>query len=114
MSNRLGPLQYGIIVLTIITALIHLGLGVTFLPDFFGILFLLNGITYLLLLAGLYFIPQLANRRSLIRWLLLAFTALTFVLYFAFNWPDIWGLGGIVDKTVELILIVLLLIDIRN
>lgn len=114
MSNRLGPLQYGIIVLTIITALIHLALGFTFMPDFLGIMFILNGIAYLALLAGLYFIPQLAQWRSMIRWLLLAFTIITFVLYFVFNWPDIWGLGGLVDKAVELILIILLLIDIRN
>ena len=37
MKSRLGALQYGIIVLTVITALIHLVLGITFIPDFLGI-----------------------------------------------------------------------------
>ena len=114
MRSRLGALQYGIIILTIITALIHLGLGFAFIPDFLGIAFILNGITYLLLLAGLYFVPQLAERRGLIRWLLLAFTAVTFVLYFVFNWPDIWGLAGLFDKAVELLLIILLILDRGN
>ena len=89
MNNRLGTLQYGIIALTVITALIHLVLGITFFPDFLGILFILNAIGYLVLLAGLYFVPQLAKRRGTFRWLLLAFTAVTFVLYFVFNWPDL-------------------------
>ncbi len=114
MNNRLGTLQYGIIALTVITALIHLVLGITFFPDFLGILFILNAIGYLVLLAGLYFVPQLAKRRGTFRWLLLAFTAVTFVLYFVFNWPNIWGLGGLVDKAVELLLIILLLIDLRK
>lgn len=114
MNNRLGTLQYGIIALTVITALIHLVLGITFFPDFLGILFILNAIGYLVLLAGLYFVPQLAKRRGTFRWLLLAFTAITFVLYFVFNWPNIWGLGGLVDKAVELLLIILLLIDLRK
>lgn len=114
MKNRLGALQYGIIALTIITALIHLGLGITFIPDFLGYMFLLNGIGYLVLLACLFFIPQLAQWHGAIRWLLLAFTALTFVLYFVFNWPNIWGLAGLIDKGVELVLMVLLVVDMRN
>ena len=114
MKSRLGALQYGIIILTIITALTHLILGFRFWPDFLGIMFVLNGVGYLVLLACLYFIPQLAERRGIFRWLLLAFTAVTFVLYFVFNWPDIYGLGGLIDKAVELVLIILLIIDIRN
>ena len=113
MNKSLGSRQYAIIVLTVITAIIHLLLAFRFLPGFLGILFILNGIGYLVLLIGLYFIPQLAPRRSLIRWLLLGFTALTFVLYFVMNWPDVWGLMGLVDKGVELLLIILLLLD-RN
>ncbi|MCB8982926.1 MAG: hypothetical protein H6659_03800 [Ardenticatenaceae bacterium] len=110
--SRFTPKQIGIIVLTTITALIHLFLGFTSLGDgFFGIVFLLNGLGYLTLLVALYFIPQLADRRPLIRWALLGFTAVTFVLYFVFNWPDVWSVLGIIDKTVELILIILLWLD---
>ena len=114
MTKDLGSRQYAIIVLTVITAIIHLLLGFRFLPDTFGILFILNGIGYLVLLIGLYFVPQLAPRRNLIRWLLLAFTAVTFVLYFVFNWPDVWGPMGLVDKGVELVLIILLWLDRKS
>jgi hypothetical protein len=114
MSKSLSSRQYAIIGLTVITAIIHLILGIRFLPDFLGILFILNGIGYLVLLIGLYFIPKLAPQRNLIHWLLLAFTALTFVLYFVFNWPDVWGLMGLVDKGIELLLIILLLLDRSN
>ncbi len=110
--KKLGSLQYGIIALTVITAVIHLGLGL-----FFGAInpmFLLNGVGYLVLLAALYFIPQLAPQRSLIRWVLLAYTAVTFILYFVFNWPDVWGPIGLIDKGVELVLIILLWLDRDN
>lgn len=114
MSNRLSGLQYGIVILTVITAAIHLFHGIQTLSAGFGMLFVLNGIGYVVLIVALYFIPQLAAQRSLIRWLLLAYTAVTFVLYFVFNWPDIWEPVGIVDKVVELILIVLLFLDRKS
>lgn len=114
MSARLGPLQYIIILLTVVTALIHLFLGIGFIPDTLGYIFVLNAVGYLVLLAALYFIPQLAGRRGLIRWLLIAFTAVTFILYFVFNWPDVWGVMGIIDKAVELLLIILLILDRGN
>ena len=76
MSNKItiGPLQWGIILLTIATAGIHISL---LFPD---VLFILNGLGYLTLLAALYLpIPALANYRSLIRWVLMGFTALTII-----------------------------------
>ena len=112
MTASLNPKRYAIIALTVITAVIHiiLGIGST---DFFRILFILNGLGYLALVVGLYFLPPLARQRGLIRWLLLIYTALTFVLYFVFNWPEIWGPLGLIDKAVELVLIILLWLD-RN
>jgi hypothetical protein len=109
MTSSLNPRRYAIIVLTVITALIHLGLGFTTSNT----LFILNGLGYLVLIVALYFIPQLVEQRALIRWVLLAYTAVTFVLYFVFNWPNIWGPAGLADKAIELILIVLLWLD-RN
>lgn len=104
MSN----LKTGVIVLTVITALIHLVLGVGQLPGPFGIVFVLNGLGYLALLAGLYFIPQVAHMRSMIRWVLLGYTAVTFLGYFILN-PDAFSSPlGLFDKAVELILMVLL------
>lgn len=111
MSQSLGTRQYAIIALTIITAAIHLILGFPQLPGFFGIIFLLNAVGYVALVVALYFIPGLAPQRSLIRWALLAYTAVTFILYFVFNWPDIWGPLGLIDKAVELVLIILLWMD---
>lgn len=109
-SVQLGQRQYLIIGLTVVTAIIHLVLGVLNLPNG-GILFVLNGIGYLALVAGLYFVPQLAAQRSLVRWALIGFTAVTVVLYFVFNWPDVWNVMGIVDKLIELALIGLLLME---
>ena len=114
MAKRLGPLQYGIIVLTAITALMHLFLGIGSLPDTFGYMFILNSVGYIVLLVALYFIPSLSEQRTIIRWLLIAYTAVTFILYFVFNWPDVWNTLGIIDKIVELVLIILLLIESRQ
>lgn len=110
-SVPLTPQRIGIILLTLATAIIHLILAFTS-GGFFLVAFLLNAIGYLVLLGALYLTPDfLAGQRSLVHWALLAFTAVTFVLYFVFNWPDIWGTLGIVDKSIELLLIILLIAD---
>ena len=108
MVANLSGRQKAIAALTVATALIHIVLGIMS-EGTFMIIFILNGLGYLALLAALYFLPQFAAQRSLVRWALLAFTAVTFVLYFVFNWPDIWSPMGIVDKVIELLLIILLL-----
>lgn len=112
MMKKLGSLQYAIIILTVVTAVIHLVLGVAF--GEVNPLFILNGIGYLVLVVALYFVPQLAAQRSLVRWALILFTAVTFILYFVFNWPDIWGPIGLLDKAIELVLIILLWLDRNN
>jgi hypothetical protein len=110
MVANLSSRQKAIVGLSVATAVIHLIMAILSRDDtMFLVLFLLNGIGYLVLIAALYFLPQTAGQRSTVRWVLLAYTAVTFVLYFVFNWPDIWGPVGIVDKVVELILIILLL-----
>lgn len=63
MNRTLTPIQIGVVVLTLITALIHLGLGFPFTSPL-GILFLLNGLGYIALVAALYFMPQFAARRG--------------------------------------------------
>jgi hypothetical protein len=105
-SVRLGPLQYAIIVLTAATAVIHLTL------TFPSPLFILNGLGYLVLLGALYLpIPQLANYRSLVRYALIAYAALTVIL---------WVIMGsripiaYVAKVIEVVLIVLLFIESRQ
>ncbi len=107
MVANLSGRQKAIVGLTVVTAVIHVVLGIISGGSFM-VIFLLNGLGYLALLAGLYFLPQLAGQRSMVRWAFLAFTAVTFILYFVFNWPEIWNPMGIVDKLVELVLIILL------
>ena len=100
----IGSLQWGIILLTVATAVIHFSL---ILP-----LFILNGLGYLVLLAGLYLpIPALANYRSWVRWVLLGYTALTIIL---------WVIMGVrsplayIDKAIEVVLIGLLFMESRQ
>jgi hypothetical protein len=103
---QIGPLQIAIILLTVATAVIH------FTLVFPSVIFILNGLGYLALLAVLYLpIPQLANYRRLTRWALIGYTALTVVL---------WVIGGsripiaYVDKVIEVVLIVLLWLEGRQ
>ncbi|MCL4834345.1 MAG: hypothetical protein KJZ86_18015 [Caldilineaceae bacterium] len=104
----LGRLQYAVIVLTLLTALLHLALGIGFFQDTLGKLFVLNGVGYLALLAALYFLPQFAGMRSTVRWVLMAFTALTIVAYFVMNDQALTSPPGLLDKAIEVALIVLL------
>jgi hypothetical protein len=105
-ANRIGGLQIGIILLTVATAVIHLVLGVpNMLP-----MFVLNGIGYLVLVIALY-LPRLAAYRTYTRWALIAFTAVTII-----GWVVIGERNTIayVDKLIEVALIVLLFIEMRQ
>ncbi len=102
-TTTLGPLQYGIILLTVATAAIHFSL---LFPD---PLFILNGLGYLALLLALYLpLSALESYRHLIRWTLLAYTAVTVVL-----WIFIGSRVPIayIDKAIEVALIVLLWLE---
>jgi hypothetical protein len=101
-----AALQIGIAVLTLGTALIHFRLN---FPDP-G--FILNGLGYLTLLAALFLpVPQLANRRNVVRWVLIGYTALTIFLWILFGMRVPIGYA---DKVIEVALIVLLLLDARR
>jgi hypothetical protein len=102
---KLG-LGVGIFVLTLGTALIHLYLGL----GIGNTLFVLNGLGYLGLLAALQLpIPQLARFRNVVRWVLVAYTALTIVLWFVM--APYYSVIGYVDKAIEVVLIALLIAD---
>lgn len=110
MSATLNTRRYLIILLTVVTGLIHL----VILGFLFGepqILAILNGLGYLALLAALYFIPQLAGMRSLIRWALIAYAAITIILYFFLDSQPLTNPLGLVTKAMEIALIVLLWMD---
>jgi Na+-transporting NADH:ubiquinone oxidoreductase subunit NqrB len=73
-------------------------------------LFILNGLGYLGLLAVLQLpIRQLARFRSAARWALIVFAALTIVLFFIM--APAYPIIGYVDKAIEVALIALLLAD---
>lgn len=99
-------LELGIFVLILATAVIHLYAGLSW-----GVtLFTLNGLGYLGLWAALRLpIPQLVRFRGAVRWVLIAYTALTIVLYF-FMAP-FYSTIGIADKVIEVALVALLLAD---
>ena len=101
-------LRIGIIVLTVVTAAVHLYLGFQGLP-----LFVLNGLGYLALLAALYLpVPRLLPYRNAVRWVLVGYTALTIVLWLVIT-GGISAAIGYMDKVVEVLLIVMLLAEAR-
>jgi hypothetical protein len=107
-------LGVGICVLTVATAGIHLYLALTAIGSMgfnFGVmLFILNGLGYLGLLAILQLpIRRLARFRSAARWALIVFAALTIVLFFIM--APVYMIIGYVDKAIEVALIALLLAD---
>jgi hypothetical protein len=110
-------LRGGIFLLTLATALIHIFLAFSAIPYYglnFGvILFILNGLGYLGLLAVLQLpIPRLVRFRSAARWVLVAYAALTIVLW-AIMAP-MYDFIGYTDKAIEIVLIALLLADART
>lgn len=103
------------VTLALITAVVHLFLGFRDLSTPFGIMFVLNGLGFLGL-TGLFVlpIPTLAPFRGPVRWILIGYSALTFVLYFVFNGLNLNLISGI-TKAAELGLIAVLWIDrVRN
>jgi hypothetical protein len=107
-------LGVGIFLLTLATAFIHLFLAFSAIPYFglnFGvILFILNGLGYLGLLGVLQLpIPQLRRFQSAARWALVAFAALTIVLWLIM--APVYDFIGYTDKAIEIALIMLLIAD---
>ena len=105
-SLKINPVQIGIIIFTVITAVIHIFLGKP--------LFILNGLGYFALLV-VYFLPNpLAQRwHPLVRWLFAGYILLIIILYFVFHPNGTWqddGLG-LATKMVEVILLLLLMLD---
>lgn len=108
-NTRIGALQIGVIVLTIATALVHLQRGIEFgMP-----MFIANGIGYLVLVAALYApIAFLMPYRKWVRWALIAFTLVTIIGWVAIG--DKAEMVGWITKAIEVALVVLLLLDMRQ
>jgi hypothetical protein len=96
-----------VIILTVLTALMHLGLGIPDIPNPMGILFIFNSLGYLALLAGLYFIPQLVAYRIQVRYALIGYTLVTIVAYFVVHLAagDSVISPGLANKAIEVALV---------
>lgn len=112
-------LRWAVIILTVVTALIHLALGIGGLlgqPDVLSVLFIFNGLGYFALLAAVFLdMPFFATRRALAHYLLMLFAAVTIVAFFAINFSrlDQQGPAAIVTKGDELLLIVATFLHLR-
>jgi hypothetical protein len=110
MSSSDVPQQstkWPIIILTVLTALIHFSRAAAD-PEI-RILFALNGLGYLILVAAFY-LPQLQGLNRRIRWVFIGYTLLTIILYFV--WAGAAGEWvapmGPIDKVIEITLVILL------
>ncbi len=79
------------------------------LPVSLSVLFILNFVGYIVLGVALY-LPFLLKIQRIVRWLLIVYTAVTIAAYFLIAGTHGETLG-IVDKVIEVALIVLLLVD---
>jgi hypothetical protein len=99
-------IRIGVVVLTLMAAIVHLSL---LFPD---PVFILNGIGYLALLAGLYLpVPRLVPHRRVVRWALLGYATLTILAWVAIGERTLLGYS---TTAGEVALIALLLIEGRR
>lgn len=102
VQPRYGIMRMGIILLTVATAVIHFVLA-------FDWLFYANALGYLILLALLYLPgPALAPYRGIVRWLLIAYAAVTVVAWISFGTRSPIAYA---TKAIEIILIILLFLE---
>lgn len=108
-KRTFGLLQWGIVILTSTTALVHLSLGLN--PPFAtGWPFLLNAAGYAgLLLLYVLNLPILRRQRAVVRWVLIAYAAVTVIAWWLMEGAR--TPLGYFDKLVEIALIVLLWLD---
>jgi hypothetical protein len=111
-------LQRGlIVVLAAITAVVHLWLGIGGLlnGDFSLVMFVLNGLGFIGLLAAMFVpgIPIFSTRRKLAGYLMIGFVALTFILFFVVNGFSYWNAAAVIAKLAELLLIVVTFAHLR-
>lgn len=101
--------HYGIILFTLATAILH----ITLFPD---IMFTLNGVGYLGLLAAyLLPIPMFQQRRNLVWWVFVGYTALTIILWVIMGEKNFSAstssMIGYYAKAAELLLLGFLIAD---
>jgi hypothetical protein len=121
-SSAMSMLSVLVIIFGLVTAAIHLFLGIGDLSGgglMFGILFILNAIGYAVLVAGVVTdkVPVLSGNKALAHWALIGFAALTFVLYFLMSGVlngQPAGTAAIITKVDEVLLIVVTFLHLRQ
>ncbi len=107
-------LRIAIIVLTVITALVHLGLNFTGIQ----VPFVLNAIGYVVLMAVFFKwlnLGFLKGREKLVWYSYMAFAAITIIAYFAVNGGESFTMPvGLFTKADELLLIIALWLHKEN
>jgi hypothetical protein len=102
-----GPVQIGIVVLSLATAIIHFALNV--MMGKLDILFTLNGLGYLALLAALFLpLPIVSRYRPLVRIIFIVYTLITIGAWVVFGSRDVLGYT---NKIIEVALVALLVLD---
>jgi len=105
-QTRITTISYLVILLALFTALVHFSLN---FPD---VMFILNGLGYLALLAALYLpLPFAKDNRRLVRWVFIGYTALTIVLWAIMGERNIKAYA---DKAAEVLLILCLWLEGRQ
>jgi hypothetical protein len=113
-QTGIGPIQIGILLLGLVAAVVHLvilNLMIYNAEGHIDVLFTLNGLGFLALLAA-YFLPVPAaqNNRGLVRWLLIGLSALTILAWVILGERNLLGYATTI---AELLLIILLWMDRR-
>jgi hypothetical protein len=99
-------IRISVVVLTMMAAIVHLSL---LFPD---PVFILNGIGYLTLLAGLYLpVPRLVPHRRVVRWALVGYATLTILAWVAIGERTLLGYS---TTAGEVALVILLLMENRR
>lgn len=108
-TASLTRLHYLALALAATTGVVHLVLGVGFLPDPLAVSFVLAGLGFF----GGIVLFLLDVRRRLLAAVGVPFTLTQFVAYFALNWPDVVSPVGLFDKVVQLALVGVLVMVYR-
>jgi hypothetical protein len=104
-TDGLASLDYVGILLAAITGFIHIYEGVADLGEgIFGILFILAGLGFF----GAIVLLWMGFNRRILYPVGIAYTGIQFAAYFDLRWPNVYEPLGLVDKLVQLLLIVVL------
>lgn len=104
-----GLLQVGIVLLALSTAAIHLFLGLSSSDPTTMVMFTLNGLGYIGLLAAMYLrVPVLYKYPRLVRFLFVGYTLLTILLWVIMGERTTIGYSA---TTIEALLVILLFME---